>query len=77
MDYSFLRRALKECQTHQIKIIDEPIGIFEMGGVSSRLNKQRRLEVLASDILIDAELVRPIIKFILSKIKGHARMLKR
>jgi hypothetical protein len=73
MDYSFLRRALRECQPNQIIVIEEPVSIFEMGGISTQLNSQRQLEVLASDIQVDSEIIKPIARYVLSKLKSLAR----
>jgi len=72
MDYSFLRRVLSAASRDQIFLQAKPTGTFMIGGVSTQLYFQKFREVLSADVMIDGKVVRPILHYIRSYLKGLA-----
>lgn len=75
MDYSFFVRALYFSDPHQIATHSEPVGIFRMGGISSKMHSLKCREVLSADLLVRKNLATSLARYSLSLFKNHLSML--
>jgi len=77
MDYSFFRRALEYAPKTSIRIQNIPVGIFQMGGVSSRHMARKNLEVLSTDLLTSRGLSRSLVSYLKSSFALTTRIITR
>jgi len=77
MDYAFFRRALEHTTTTSIEILDMPVGIFQMGGASSRHAARKNLEVLSTDLLTSYGLARSLLSYLKSSLALMTRSMIR
>ena len=74
MDYSFFVRVLYFLIPHQIATHSEPVGMFRMGGISSKMHSLKCREVLSADLVVRKNLATSLARYLLSLIKNHLSM---
>jgi glycosyltransferase involved in cell wall biosynthesis len=77
MDYAFFRKALEHIPTTSVEILDMPVGIFQMGGASSRHAARKNLEVLSTDLLTSYGLARSLLSYLKSSVALMTRSMIR